>query len=110
MNTKPVDFTNAYQFDGKRWIVASNPAHYSGYAETLEIREDGTITLWQYAGMGCCIGNQGALSSLKPGTILKHVTNAKERAEVEHKVRLINRGIENSQAMYERLKMAQASV
>ena len=93
MKNKPIDYANAWVSpSGSRWIVASNPEHYHGSPEALEIHEDGTVTLYQYAGrlmpsLGVC----GKLDSMKPGTVLKHVTNAKERELVAHKEKLIEK-------------------
>jgi hypothetical protein len=106
MQARTIDYTNAYVgASGSRWIVASNPAHYSGIPEVLEIHPDETVTLWQYCGrVSPCIGTSGPLSGMKPGTTLKHVTNAKERELVAHKERCIAKGVEMSQLQYDRMK------
>ena len=104
---RPIDYASAYvSASGSHWIVASNPAHYSGTPEVLEIHADGTVTLWEYAGrLSPCIGTSGALSSMKPGTVLKHVTNAKERELVAHKERIIAHGVKASQLQYDIAKL-----
>lgn len=106
-NNKPIDYANAHVSpSGSRWIVASNPQHYGGLPEVLELHEDCRVTLWEYAGRTCpCIGSSGTLASLKPGTTVKHVTNAKEREMVTHKERLIEKGKEMLDLQYQIAKM-----
>ena len=107
VNKAPITYMNAYvSTSGSRWIVASNPTHYSGQPEALEIHDDGTVTQYNYAGrLMPALGSVGKLEDMKEGTTLKHVTTRKEREQVAHKERLIELGKQASQMQYDMMKM-----
>lgn len=108
MRTKPICYGNAWESpNGLRWIVASNPDHYDGAPEVLEIDKDESVTQYSYGGrLMPSVGISAKLDSVKPETTLKHVTNAKEREMVAHKEKLIERQKEMMQLQYDVAKLS----
>lgn len=84
------------------WIIFYPQQEFGrfDYWSVAELHATGEVTIWDYAMFGA-IGQTG---KPKPGTIIKPVTTAKERAEVDRVKKMIARGIERSQAQYELLK------
>jgi hypothetical protein len=84
----------------ENWLVVFPRQGDHDYFLVAEKNENGSVTFWNYTAWGA-MGEEG---KLKPEAETKPVTRKKERDRVDHTKRMIQKGVERSQMMYDLIK------